>query len=105
MIANIRGALKTFWFAFCCTFYFLIGFPVSLFVDRFPIGSRKFLIRHMNFIVRLVLKGLNFHVHINGHRELLDEKDTKLIVSNHLSYLDILVMTALKPACSLPQSK
>lgn len=80
---------------------FLIGVYMAwmLFL-RLLIGDsssrRKFQNRSLRRFSRFVLKFL--HIHVDADSELFDSRKPLLIVANHLSFLDILVIASVKDA-------
>ncbi len=46
----------------------------------------------------LGLKCLNINIKVTGYNRLIDSKKNFLIVSNHMSYLDVLIMSAIQPS-------
>jgi 1-acyl-sn-glycerol-3-phosphate acyltransferase len=47
---------------------------------------------------RLMLRLLGVSVHVKHRERLLRKSDVRLIVSNHLSYIDVLILSSLVPA-------
>ena len=66
-----------------------------------PSGARLrriFLTKNSSFFSRLMLALLGVHIHTN-HRERLPKSSSgSLIVANHVSYIDVLVIASLTPA-------
>jgi len=59
---------------------------------------RVFLIRNTSFFSRIFLALFGIRVHIKHGERLQPLKSGRLIVSNHLSYLDVLVIASLAPS-------
>jgi lyso-ornithine lipid O-acyltransferase len=55
-------------------------------------------IRVSSFFSRRMLKILGVRVHVKHRERLLKKSDVRLIVSNHLSYIDVLILSSLVPA-------
>ncbi len=59
---------------------------------------RRHLINNTSFFCRIMLVLLGIHLHVK-HRERIQKKNTGLlIVSNHVSYIDVLVLASLAPS-------
>ena len=54
--------------------------------------------RVSSFFSRLILRVLGVRVSVNHRERLLNENGACLIISNHLSYIDVLVLCSLVPA-------
>ena len=75
--------------------YFLITWPGLFFFKKYPQQTRKVLNKIVSIYSNIVLWIVNAKV----DAELKDKTYThKLLVSNHLSYLDIMVMSSLVPS-------
>ena len=75
--------------------YFLITWPGLFFFKKYPQQTRRVLNKIVSIYSGIVLKIVNVKVDAD-----LKEKNYthKLIVSNHLSYMDIMVMSSLVPS-------
>jgi len=65
-----------------------------------PAGARlrrKFLARNCSFFARLFLFLLNIRMQVTHRERAFTRNNGLLIVSNHLSYIDVLVIAALTP--------
>ena len=60
--------------------------------------KRAAAIRVSSFFSRLLLRLLGVHIHVKHKERLLKKSEVLLIVANHLSYIDVLVLSALVPA-------
>ncbi|MDD5132728.1 MAG: lysophospholipid acyltransferase family protein [bacterium] len=62
-------------------------------------GKKKYryLLKNTSFYSFLTLEALNIKIQLSGQGRLLLRQDNFLLVSNHLSYLDILVISSLFP--------
>jgi 1-acyl-sn-glycerol-3-phosphate acyltransferase len=74
---------------------------VSACITLLPAGTRLrrlFRIKNSSFFCRIMLMLLGVHLHVK-HREHLQKKNSGLlVVSNHVSYVDALVIASLTPA-------
>lgn len=62
-----------------------------------PFLRRKVLVRIIQFHSKATLKLLGIHVELKG--AFPDEAKNYFVVSNHMSYIDILIISAHKPCC------
>jgi 1-acyl-sn-glycerol-3-phosphate acyltransferase len=73
----------------------------SFFIRLIPLSERKrraLLTKNSSFFARKALPVLGIDVTVHGREKLPARGKTRLIVSNHLSSLDILVLLALVPS-------
>jgi 1-acyl-sn-glycerol-3-phosphate acyltransferase len=89
---NIVAAFKLLYFGFFLANYMFVGFIFSFFINIFPIGVRKILSASMTFALFMCRKPLGVNVKFFGKPELLRDEHTKLIVSNHMSYIDAIIL-------------
>jgi 1-acyl-sn-glycerol-3-phosphate acyltransferase len=75
---------------------FIIGAAILRFYAVTPVNKRRVSIWWTTKISRITIKVLNIKVEDTG-TEYIDEQG-KLIVSNHMSYIDILVYSSIKPS-------
>ncbi len=76
--------------------YLLVSGSIAL----LPMGTRLrrlFRIQNSSFFCRIMLWLLGIHLHVR-HRERLQKHAGALIVSNHVSYVDALVIASLVPS-------
>lgn len=74
---------------------------ISIWIIILPIGRisrRKLLFKNTSFFSRLGLAVLGVRVDLLGNRHCLADNQHYLIVANHLSSVDILVLSAIHPA-------
>lgn len=88
---------KLFAISFLLLLYIVICIPVFPLFYVSPQGYRKINVRIISFFSGLFLKVLNCQVIFNN--TLKDFEQNYLIVSNHLSYLDVLVLASCFPGC------
>jgi lyso-ornithine lipid O-acyltransferase len=92
---GIRATARALAVVFCLT-----GFAASALLGKLLLrdeGRRKrFFIRNIRFWTRVGLVPLNVRLEVIGHDERFKSGKNYLLVSNHLSYLDILVTSAVK---------
>ncbi|MCK9418789.1 MAG: 1-acyl-sn-glycerol-3-phosphate acyltransferase [Nitrospirae bacterium] len=77
-------------------YFFITGIIGLLPVDRKT--KRVVAIRIASRIARIILILFGVRVHVKHRERLHKTGDGRLIVSNHLSYIDILVLSALAPS-------
>ncbi len=78
-------------------FYILLTGSMAL----LPIGGRLrrvILINNTSFTSRLMLRLLGIRVQVNHRERLCESKRGRLIVANHVSYVDVLVIASLIPS-------
>lgn len=84
----VIGVLVTY---VCVTVVLL---PVFLIAQNF---TRKYiLINIVHYVCRIFLKIINTKIETSGE---FDVRPGTVVIANHVSYLDILIMSALKPGC------
>jgi 1-acyl-sn-glycerol-3-phosphate acyltransferase len=77
--------------SFSCISGMIFLFPV------FQKSKRRASIRVSSFYSRLLLRLLEVRVHVKHRERLLRISGARLIVSNHLSYIDVLILSSLMP--------
>lgn len=95
----IRQIIKFFILIFLIFSYFFLS-CLAFIVIRNQWARRRYLGKQLLFFSRLALKGVDIEVSTHGwdHKKLYNSKPlTYLIVSNHLSYLDILIIATVIP--------
>jgi 1-acyl-sn-glycerol-3-phosphate acyltransferase len=89
-------ALIKFFFVFLVIFvYFLSTAPFFIFLKKYPYGTKKIL----NHIVGIYSKVLTWilGIKISHNLNTIDRNKNYFIVSNHLSYIDILLISSVLP--------
>jgi 1-acyl-sn-glycerol-3-phosphate acyltransferase len=77
--------------------YFLVSGSIAL----LPTGTRLrrlFRIKNSSFFCRIILVLLGVHIHVKHHEHLQKKNSGLLVVSNHVSYVDALVIASLTPS-------
>jgi len=59
---------------------------------------RSLAIRLASFFSRIIIRVLGVHVHVKHPERLRTMGDVSLIIANHVSYLDVLVLSSLVPS-------
>lgn len=95
--SGIKAALKLLAFGIAILTYFVISVPLYLYSKVARYHARKLMRHVLKFYCCLGLKIFNIKVTIDDPWQSIGLKG--LIVSNHLSYLDILVIASYMPAC------
>ena len=88
---RIVYVLWRIWFYTLAAVPVVLFFPLLAFLLIFPNGYRPFFWIARNFWSRLVLWGSGFWVKVNTETEL-NPKQSYLLVANHSSYIDIMLM-------------
>ena len=78
--------------------YFIITSPFLLTMRIFPLWTKRILNHCVGFFSKLILFIMGIQVQIDGAQNKEDQKNY-FVVSNHLSYLDILVISSFLPSC------
>jgi 1-acyl-sn-glycerol-3-phosphate acyltransferase len=76
--------------------FLIVSSVITMFV-RSGQGRRFYLLRNASFFSRLALKLLGVRIHSKHHERLHRGMSAMLLVSNHLSYVDILAISSLMP--------
>lgn len=93
----LRLFLRTVVFASALAVYFVVSFSIFAFAGfSFP-RARPFLIKVISITSQLGLRV--FGVKVRKNFAPVDPHENYLIVSNHLSYLDILIISSYFPTC------
>ncbi|MGZ3788113.1 MAG: lysophospholipid acyltransferase family protein [Bacteriovorax sp.] len=95
----IRQLIKAPCFAFLLLAYFSVSFFIYLLCGLDFGRSRPYLIKVISFCSRVGLKIIGINVVQNIRPANLDLEDNYLIVSNHLSYIDVLIIGGFFPSC------
>jgi len=96
----IQALLRAFLFVVIVTSYLLVAGIFYPYYLISPMKARRILCRLVSFYCRVGLLLLGFKVSENYKVDKLKVVDRNfLIVSNHMSYMDILVMCSRHPAC------
>jgi len=96
-MANIlRAILKLLGILPLLISYLVASSAITIFVRS---GQRKrfYLMRNTSFFSRPALKLLGVRIHSKHHERLHRDMSALLVVSNHLSYIDILAISSLMP--------
>jgi 1-acyl-sn-glycerol-3-phosphate acyltransferase len=84
------------WFYFISSILVVLMFPLLALLLIFPNGYRPFFWIARNVWSRLVLLGMGFRMK-KVFKTSLDPKKSYLLVANHSSYIDIMLMFAAAP--------
>ncbi|GAB4014018.1 MAG: hypothetical protein Fur0010_11500 [Bdellovibrio sp.] len=98
MIKKIHAISKLLLFIFCIVTYFLVTIPLYPFYLLKPNLIRKVLIKIIQFYSTLACGFMGINVISMPINHNHDKKMGRLIVCNHLSYLDILIICSHFPA-------
>jgi 1-acyl-sn-glycerol-3-phosphate acyltransferase len=97
MAKTLRATLKLLGALPLLIFYLIISSAITLFV-RSGQRRRLYLLRNTSFFSRPALKLLGVRIHSKYLEILHSDVNARLVVSNHLSYIDILAISSLMPA-------
>jgi 1-acyl-sn-glycerol-3-phosphate acyltransferase len=78
-------------------FYLIVSGIISL-IPTVQRIKRLAAIRTTSSCARILLILLGVRVHVKNHEYFFRNSDARLIVSNHLSYLDVLILSSLVPS-------
>lgn len=94
---NIVAALKLFLFSFVLINFFILSIPLLL----LSLYDRYLARRYMAYVLKLstYLGWLIFNMKVEVNDPFNSRKTKGLIVSNHLSYLDIIASSPYMPSC------
>jgi len=97
MANTLRAALKLLGALPLLVSYLIVSSAITLFVSS---GQRKrlYLLRNTSFFSRPALRLLGVRICSKHVERLHGEMSSRLVVSNHLSYVDILVISSLMPS-------
>jgi len=79
------------------TLYIIFACIIAL----LPTGTnirRTLLIKNISRLSRLMLRLLGVRVHVKHRERLLESRSARLVVANHLSYIDVLVIASVLPS-------
>lgn len=87
--------IKFFFVFFIISLYFILTTPFFLFLKKYPYGIKRILNRIVGFISRILISILG--IKISHNLKSIDKSKNYFIVSNHLSYIDILIISSILP--------
>lgn len=90
------GLTKFFFTLLAIVFYFFVTTPLFLFMIFFPFKTKKLLSYLVHILSKVILFILNIDIELNFYTKDLKDKNY-FIAANHLSYLDILVISSKIP--------
>ncbi len=93
----IPTTIKTVGFCLYITLFLLVSFTADLFL-RNPLHRRKVCLRITSLAAKLGLKLFNIRVSVKGKDKLSSLPQPCLVIANHLSYLDILIIASCLPS-------
>lgn len=94
-LSYIRASFKMALFSLTLFGYFMTSGALSIFSKFFPQMSKKPILKCIGAYAKFCLRFMGIEVKAQG----LQQMPHGLIVCNHLSYIDVLILAALKPAC------
>ncbi len=92
---SITSLLKFFFTLFTIVLYFVVTSVFYIFLKKYPYGMRKILNKIIGTFSKVILLILNIKVDSNIKR--INGDKSYLVVGNHLSYIDILVLNSIYP--------
>ncbi len=96
-MAYVRLFFRTFLFVVALVVYFIVSFSIFVLSGFSFERARPLLTRVISLTSKVGLR--IFNVKIRKNFAPLDTHENHLIVSNHLSYLDILIISSFFPTC------
>lgn len=96
---RMRAFGKSVAFIFCLSCFFLTTLPLWPWLQRDALRVRPWLVRQVSFYARLMMRVLGLKVRVTGRCDLWEARGGQLIVANHMSYVDVLLMASTRPAC------
>jgi 1-acyl-sn-glycerol-3-phosphate acyltransferase len=97
IIRNIRAAIKFLFFACALVVYFFASIAITILSGFSFEKARPHLTKVITMTSWVGLKIIGIKVVQNIHK--IDPQENYLIVSNHLSYIDIMVISRFFPSC------
>lgn len=94
-LSTLRASLKMALFTLTLCSYFLISSVLSVLSKLYPSMTKKPTLNLIGAYAKFCLRFMGIEVKAQG----LQQMPHGLIVCNHLSYIDVLILAALKPAC------
>ena len=91
---NIRAGLRLFKFVGVISLYFILA-VYNFFQTKDPVLRRRLLTKNGTRTARLILKTFNVELIC---KENIPEDECSLIVGNHVGFIDIVCLVALRPA-------
>lgn len=96
-MSYLRLAFRLFFFVLGILLYFISSFVIFIIFGFSLDRARPNLTKLISYTSKMGLK--IFGVKIQKKFESIDRNDNYLIISNHLSYLDILTISSILPSC------
>lgn len=94
----MKHLLKIILTGLCVTGFLLTGFSVSLLFILDAEEKRKLRARITSFYSRIALRIMNVQYRAKSQETLAEGGTNALLIANHLSYLDILILSAIAPS-------
>lgn len=99
LVPNLRALTKMLIFVMTLISYFLVTLPLFPFVALGSERVRQFITRILQLYSRFALWFMGINVELKDQAQLGHQFQSGLIVCNHLSYLDVLILCAYYPSC------
>jgi len=99
LVSNLRSTRKMLIFAVAMISYFLVTLPFFPFIAFGSERVRLFITRILQLYSRFSLWFMGIEVRVKDEQNLSHKFSNGLIVCNHLSYLDVLILCAHYPSC------
>ncbi len=97
MVHPITRVIKALTIVALFTMYFLITLPFYPALKLFPVWTRKYVISpFLMYFCKTLLKVLGIKITTSGNFEM---KDGTVVVSNHLGYIDMVILWSVVPGC------
>lgn len=92
---HVLSVLRFGYFIFIAAIYFPVAGVLSVMLPN-PFLRRKVLAKYCSFISNLIIFGTGIKLTIHNKQDIINDG---LLVSNHLSYMDIFIISSVFPGC------
>lgn len=96
---SVVAYLKLVTFALCLSCFFITTLPLLPWLQKGSKTVRPILMKATSLAARFMNWVLGLEVEVVGEKEALGAPGSFLMVSNHMSYVDVLVLASQRPAC------
>jgi 1-acyl-sn-glycerol-3-phosphate acyltransferase len=95
----MRVFTKLFLFGLCLSCFFLTAIPLLPWLQLDAKRARPLLVRLVALYAWLAMRVLGLRSKIEGREDLWQKRGGQLIVANHMSYVDVLLIASSRPCC------
>lgn len=97
--SGMRVLTKLFLFGLCLSCFFLTAIPLLPWLQLDAKRARPLLVRLVALYASLAMRVLGLRSKIEGREDLWQKRGGQLIVANHMSYVDVLLIASSRPCC------